>query len=272
MYLGRVYGAATTGLFAVAEQIAIIPLEIAMPINRVAYSKYTQDTRAGRPLKSSYVAIASLIWAISLPISLGTVALAPEVVALLLGPQWTLAVPVLRLMAIGMAFSVMVANTHYVYWALGLSRITATLSVTSAVAIIPLSIVGSLLAGYVGVAWAFALQSALIAPINFFLLKRHAGISFLELWAHVWRVVLGSGVMLAFLSLVFRPSSQYTASAAAWRFAVAVIVGGAVYLAAVFAAWRMAGEPAGPEWLILQLVQDRLSRRAKKPPIIEPEK
>lgn len=272
MYLGRVYGAATTGLFSVAEQIAIIPLEIAMPINRVAYSKYSQDTREGRHLKSSYIAIASLIWAISLPISLGTVALAPEIVAVLLGHQWTGAVPVLRLMAIGMAISVMVANTHYVYWALGLSRVTAALSITNAIAIIPLTIVGSLLAGYVGVAWAFALQSALIAPINFFLLRRHAGIAFRELWAHVWRVALGACAMLAVLSLAFTPLSNDTASAAAIRFLVAVLAGGVVYVTVVFAAWRLVGQPQGPERVVLDLARDRLPRRPRHVPMSEQKK
>ncbi len=267
MYLGRVYGAATTGLFSVAEQIAIIPLEIAMPINRVAYSKYTQDTREGREPKSSYFSIASLIWAISLPISLGTVALAPELVAMLLGHQWTGAVPVLRLMAIGMAFSVMVANTHYVYWALGLSRITATLSMTSAVAIIPLSIAGSVLGGYVGVAWAFALESALIAPINFSLLRRHAGIAFRELWVHVWRVALGACAMLAFLSFAFRPLLLNTTSVAVLRFVAAVATGGAIYVIVVFGIWYLVGTPEGPERIVLGLLRDRLRPHSKGPPV-----
>jgi O-antigen/teichoic acid export membrane protein len=272
MYLGRVFGPATTGLFSVAEQIAIIPLEIAMPINRVAYSKYTQDTREDRPLTSSYIAIASLIWALALPISVGTVAVAPEVVALLLGHQWTGAVPVLRLLAIGMAFNVMVANTHYVYWALGLSRITAALSITSAVAIIPLSIVGSHLAGYVGVAWAFAVQSAVIAPINFVLLRRFVGISFNELWSKVWRVALGASAMLAFLRLTFGTNPYDTVYAAALKFAVAVTAGGAVYMAVVYGVWQMAGQPAGPERLALDLLKDRLARRFMHPSISERQK
>lgn len=272
MYLGRVYGSAATGLFSVAEQITIIPLEIAMPINRVAYSKYTQDIREGRDLKSSYIAIASLIWALALPISLGTVAVAPDVVAVLLGHQWTGAVPVLRLLAIGTAFNVMVANTHYVYWALGLSRITAGLSMTSAIAIIPLSIVGSLLAGYVGVAWAFTLQSAFTTPINFYLLRRFAGIPFHELWAHVWRVALGACAMLALLAYAFKPLAEYTTSAAATRFVVEVITGCVVYVAVVFGAWRMVGQPQGPERLVLDLVRDRLPRRFRQLPVSGQEK
>ena len=263
IYLSRVYAAATTGLFSLAEQIAIIPLEVAMPINRVAYSKYTQDMREGRELKSSYFSIASLIWAISLPISLGTIALAPEVVAVLLGRQWTDAVPVLQLMSIGMAFTVMTANTHYVYWAFGLSRITATLSMTSAATIIPLSIAGSALGGYVGVAWAFALESALIAPINFFLLRRYAGISFRELWTHVWRITLGACVMLAFLFVAFNPISRYTVSAAVFRFILAVVTGGVTYAVVVFGTWYMVGAPAGPERLVLSLLRDRLHPSVK---------
>lgn len=272
IYLGRVYGAATTGLFSVAEQISMIPLEIAAPINRVAYSKYSQDIHEGRQLKSSYLAIASLIWLVALPMSLGTVAVAPDVVALLLGHQWADAVPVLQVLAIGMAINVLVANTHYVYWALGQSRIPATLSMMSAFAVVPLSIAGSRLAGYVGVASAFALESALVAPINFVLLWRIAGIHFRELWSKVWRIGLGTAVMLAFLCITFQPLPHYTTSVAASRFVVEVVTGGAVYAAAVFAAWRMSGEPPGPERTVLDLLKARLPGRTKEPTVDEHEK
>jgi lipopolysaccharide exporter len=192
LYLGRVYGPGANGLFAVAGEISSVPItEVAAPINRAAYSKYADDVRANRPLGPSYLSIAALIWTVSLPIAAGIVAVAPEAIAILLGPQWQAACGVLRWLAIGTAFTVMISNTHYVYWALGHTRVAAGLGAVGATIVVVLTVVCSHFWGYPGVAFAFALSSALIVPVNFVVLRRLAGIPFSDLWRRVWRIVLG---------------------------------------------------------------------------------
>ena len=255
VYLGRVFGPRVTGLFALAGELSQLPISaFAAPINRVAYSKYSEDVRASRPLGTSYVEIASMIWLISLPMCAGTIATATEIVRLFLGPQWQDAVAVLRWLTLGTAFNVLVANTHYVYWALGHSRIVAVLSALGAAVIVPMTIVLSHLTGYLGVAVAYAVTAAVLVPVNFAWLRRCAGIRFGSLWARTWRVTLAASVMLVVLDFGLpRPASE-TAAAAALMLFIKVVLGAALYGAALAAMWLLAGKPEGPERHALQIV------------------
>ena len=157
--------------------------------------------------------------------------------------------------SVSAASGVVMANTHYVYWALGRSKVTATLSAVSAAIIIPGIILGSHLVGYRGVAIAGALASATLVPINFRMLRRDAGISFADLWARVWRVTLGASTMLIVLFVALPRPTHGTAPAVALLLLIKVVAGAAIYIAAVSAMWLASGRPAGPERRILQLAQ-----------------
>jgi len=261
LYIGRVYGAATNGLFAVAGEISVTPLtEVSQPIGRAAYSRYTEDIRANRGLEASYLSITSLIWMITLPMAAGIAAVAPAIIRLLLGPRWEGAIAVLRWMAVGTGFWLMNANTHYVYWALGRTRIPAATSAAGAVVLIPATIACSHFGGYVGVAFAFALTSAFLVPINFAILRRVAGIRFADLWRHVWRIVLATLVMGVTLWYLFQDSAS-TSPVAAMRLLVEqVAVGALTYVAIVYAIWVACGRPPGPEHLAEQLILRALGR------------
>jgi O-antigen/teichoic acid export membrane protein len=266
LYLGRVFGPRANGLFSVAGELSRMPItEVATPINRVAYSKYSEDIRANRGVAGSYLEIASFIWMISLPMCAGLIIVATEVVALLLGPRWEDAESVIRLLALGAVFTVMTANTHYVYWAVGHSRIVAGLSAVGAAIIVPVTIVCSHLAGYKGVALAYALTSAALVPVNFALLRRLAGVGFADLWYRVWRVTLAAIVMLVTLFFTMPQQGHETASAAARVLLMKVALGVTTYVATAAALWLACGRPDGPERRALQLAQQRTQRRTKAP-------
>src|ERR1700735_2957102 len=262
LYLGRVFGPTANGLFSVAGELARMPVsEVAAPINRVAYSKYSEDVRANRGLADSYLKTASLIWMVSLPMCAGIVAVAPEAVALLLGPRWTDAETVVRLLALGTVFTVLTANTHYVYWALGHTRIVAIISAVGAVAVIPVTILCSHFAGYKGVAIAYAVTNAFLVPVNFAMMWRLVGVKFTDLLIHTWRVSAAAIAMVTVLYLTLPGSIHEIASEAAILLAVKVAIGGILYVATTALLWWAAGKPEGPErWgghLILQWVQAR---------------
>ena len=265
LFIGRVYGPATNGLFAVAGEISIVPItEVASPINRAAYSKYAEDVRANRGLGPSYLSIAPLIWMVSLPIAAGTAAVAPEIIRLLLGPQWQAAQAVLRWLALGTAFTVMTANTHYVYWALGHSRVVAALSLAGVAVIVPATFIFSNLVGYTGVALAFACASALLIPINFAILRRLAGIKFADLWTRVWRVALATAVMSLTLWFVFTTSGSANVKTALMLLVAKATVGVVTYMSTVWVAWVASGKPVGPERAALELLRGVVIRLVRR--------
>jgi lipopolysaccharide exporter len=261
LYLGRVFGARVNGLFSLAGEMSQVPIaEVAAPINRVAYSKYAEDLRTNRPVQASYFGVAALIWAVALPMAAGTIAVADEAVRLLLGSKWHDAVPVVRLFALATVFTVLTANTHYVYWALGMSRIVAMLSAIGAAVIVPATIVFGHLWGYEGVACASVVTNAALVPINFLMLRRLGGIGFLGLWARTWRVTLAAVVMLLGLWLLF-PVMEYASSAwALLLLAVKIVAGAILYATVVFVTWILSGKPEGPESTILRNVHGWMRR------------
>jgi lipopolysaccharide exporter len=255
LFVARLYGPRVNGLFAVSAEISWVPLtEVAAPINRAAFSKYAQDVRANRGLRASYVSVAPLIWMISLPMAAGIVAVAPEAIELLLGPQWYAARAVLRWLAIGTAFTVMTTNTQTVYWALGHTRVAAGLGMAGAAIVVPATIICAYFGGYTGVAFAFALTSALLVPINFAVLRRLAGIRFADLWSRVWRIAVGTAVMSLVLWLCF-PETGFADTRSAILLFIGKTASGAVtYVLAVWLAWLLCGKPAGPEGVALEWV------------------
>ncbi|HVN43776.1 MAG TPA: oligosaccharide flippase family protein [Steroidobacteraceae bacterium] len=255
MYVGRVYGPHATGLLAVSSELSGVPVSgIAAPINRVAYSKYAEDVRANRSLKSSYLEIASIIWTIALPLCAGLIGVVAEAVRLVLGPRWEGADTVVTLFSVATAFGVMTANTHYVYWALGRSKAVAMLSALSALLVIPSTIIcSSYYNNFRGAALAWVITSAVLTPVNFTMLRRFAGISFLDLWRRVWRVCLGAVAMLVVLLTVLSFPVPETVSAAALQLLLKVLAGATVYVGSVTAMWLACGRPEGPESRMLQL-------------------
>jgi len=254
LYLARVFGPRANGLFSVAGELSRVPIsEVAAPINRVAYSKYSEDLRTGRGVAGSYIEISSLIWMISLPMCAGTAAVATEAVALLLGPRWQDAEAVLRLLALGTAFTVMTANTHYVYWVAGHSRAVAAISAAGAAIMVPVTILCAHFAGYKGVAMAYVLTSAALVPVNFATLRRLAGVGFAALWVRVWRVAVAAIVMFITLTVAFPRPSRETALVAAALLLTKVVIGASVYALTAAALWTTCGRPEGPEQRALQL-------------------
>jgi lipopolysaccharide exporter len=254
LYLGRVFGPTANGLFSVAGELARMPVsEVAAPINRVAYSKYSEDVRANRGLAGSYLNIASLIWMVSLPMCAGIVAVAPEAVVLILGPRWADAETIIRLLALGTVFTVLTANTHYVYWALGHTRIVAIISAVGAATVIPVTMLCSHFAGYKGVALAYAVTNAFLVPVNFAMLWRLVGVKFTDLWMHTWRVSVAAIAMLAVLYLAFPVPVHEFASLAAMILIAKVSIGVMIYVATTALLWWAAGRPDGPERWVVQL-------------------
>jgi lipopolysaccharide exporter len=254
LYLGRVFGPTANGLFSVAGELARMPVsEVAAPINRVAYSKYSEDVRANRGLAGSYLNIASLIWMVSLPMCAGIVAVAPEAVVLILGPRWADAETIIRLLALGTVFTVLTANTHYVYWALGHTRIVAIISAVGAATVIPVTMLCSHFAGYKGVALAYAVTNAFLVPVNFAMLWRLVGVKFTDLWMHTWRVSVAAIAMLAVLYLAFPVPVHEFAWLAAMILIAKVSIGVMIYVATTALLWWAAGRPDGPERWVVQL-------------------
>jgi O-antigen/teichoic acid export membrane protein len=95
--VGRMAGASALGLYNVTYEISNMPTtEIMAPINRVMLPAYSKISRDQGDLKRTYLDTVAVMTLASVPAGFGIAAVAEPLVAVLLGPRWSAAVPLLR--------------------------------------------------------------------------------------------------------------------------------------------------------------------------------
>jgi lipopolysaccharide exporter len=256
-YVAKMIGARGMGIYVMASELAHMGIsEVAAPINRAAYSKYAIDLRSDGSIKRTYLKVAPAIWLLALPITMGTLVVAPEAIRIFLGPTWKDAVSVLQLTAIGAAFTTMTANTHYVYWALNRPNVVVALSVVGFLIAAPLTVIWGRSHGVDGVVMAYIVGSGALVPINLTLLYRMAQISVADLLSKVWRVMIATAAMVLAVKGLFPHHMEYTLSQAILLLATKAAMGVAVYALVLLGLWRLAGMPLGVERDTLDTLAD----------------
>ena len=260
IFVGRVFGPRATGLYSVANEIAHLSTsELAAPINRAVFSMYSKHANDREAIQQDFLQVASIIWMVALPIAAGIFATSREIVVLMLGPQWTDADVLVRILAVGGGLAVMTANIHYVYIALGQARLSTIMAAVVLGTMVVLAPVGGAMLGVAGVGCAYLVSMAIGVPINYVVLKRLVGLQFHRLWRRVWRALVAALAMLALVLSVF-PATQPSGPAQALvALALKALLGSGCYFAILLAAWRLSGRPEGPESMAISLVRDRVA-------------
>ncbi len=249
-FIGRTYGAAINGLYALATELSLLATtEIAAPINRAMFSRYIHLNKDLNLLRSGFLTTSGIIWLIGLPTAIGLASCAPEVIGVALGDKWSGSAQVLSLLAFSGAAKVTAANTHYVYWALGRGRLVTTLSLIDLALFIPAAAVGSLLHGIVGIAYASVFASVCLAVINYGFLLTILDLSLWTVVARNWRIVIATSLMG---TVVVYSSNHYLQNnPLSIRLLALVLIGAGVYTAMIATLWLLSSKPDGTERIFL---------------------
>lgn len=259
--LGRLAGAQSVGLYSVANEIAHLPsTELIAPINRAVFPGYARQVLDKGPLAETFLNVVGLVWVIALPAALGIAAVAPLLVAVLLGQQWLNVIPILQVLSLAAVGFVLCTNVSYVFLAVGRPRLTAAMNLTTALLFVPGLIYLTHRYGAVGAAYAYGLTALLILPVNY-----GAVCALLEL--RVWRIAAVtwrplSAALIMSWAVRSLPAPEPTAGSLQLLPALAtnVLAGAVVYVLALATLWLIAGRPAGAEQAILDFL--RRKRRA----------
>jgi O-antigen/teichoic acid export membrane protein len=249
LIIGRLFGAASLGYYNRAFQLMLLPLnQINAPSSRVALptlSRLQDDPkRYGEFIAFGQIIllnIVSFILAIS-------IAQAPAIISIALGDQWAPSVALFQILAIAGFFQAAAYATYWVSLSLGLTTRFFWYTLGTRPVFIGIVLVGALW-GVEGVAWAYALATALLWPIGIVWITRRSiaptgrlflgglrtlvvyGIAATVSWMStlgipvdltVVRLIVGLGALLAVLALaalVFPPYRRdVVAMAGARRF------------------------------------------------------
>lgn len=99
--VGRILGASTLGIYDMAYTISTLPIsEVADVVNRVTFPVYVQIEHDRRRLQRAFIKSTMAISVASLLISSFVFFFPKEIIIILLGQKWILAVPLLRILAL----------------------------------------------------------------------------------------------------------------------------------------------------------------------------
>jgi O-antigen/teichoic acid export membrane protein len=254
--IGRFLGTAALGTYAVAYNTILVPAsKLGGPLQRVfspAFSRIQDDPER---IAATWARVARLIATVTVPSLAGLVVVAPDFVPLVLGRQWTSAVPVVQILAwVGIVQALQALNMD-VLMARDRTRTMLRFSVVLTSCHLLAFAVG-LHWGVVGVAVAYSISTTLIEPGQTILAARCLGVSPMVFVRAVWGVFqAGLGMCAAVLAL--RVLLIDAGVEPLPRLAACVITGAVVY--AALCAWRV------PE--ILAEVRDLRDRRR---PAVQP--
>jgi O-antigen/teichoic acid export membrane protein len=158
--LGRYWGAEAIGIYGRAYQLVNIPTDnLNGAVGEVAFSALSRVQHDPPRLKSYFLKGYALVLALTLPITMLCALFAQDAISVLLGPKWTEAVPIFRLLAPTILIFAMINPFSWLLFAMGL----VGRSLKIALVITPLVIAGYVIGlphGPKGVALGYSVAMA----------------------------------------------------------------------------------------------------------------
>ena len=263
--VGRLAGPAELGLFTVSLEISTLPTtELTAPINRAVFPGYSKLAGDLPALKKSYLDVLAIIAIFALPIGLGISAVSTPLVDLVLGDQWRASAPLIVILAVYGALSAVQTNTGSVFNAIGKPQLITLVGTLNIALLLPLSIGLALRQGTVGVAIAYALTSAVIAPVTFFFIARELQVSLRDFLTVFWRPLVASVTMYAVVRALMTELQLDSMSSSAAALATLVPAGIVVYSGVVLALWSITRSADAVETRLLNLLVRRIKRATSR--------
>lgn len=106
--VGRLSGAASLGYYSRALSLTGLPMQyMSTSLSSVLFPSFSRVQAETTRLRNGYLSVITIFAGVGLPIAFGMSAAAQEIVAVLLGPRWGASIPVMRLVAVASAASML---------------------------------------------------------------------------------------------------------------------------------------------------------------------
>lgn len=224
---GRFLTQEAVGLYSVATQLANLPLQKAMSvINQVAFPAIARLQEELPRMKRNLLDALRLLGFSAVPALWGICAVAPELVRVVLGEQWSGATLPLQAIALVAPLRIVGSILATAISALGRAHLDLINNLVT-LAIFPVVLLASVRWGIGGLAIAYAVAVAVTFVMNFPRTARVVGITAAELFTACRGTLLAGVTMLA--TVTAARMGLATAPDAA-RLAALIIIGAAAYL------------------------------------------
>ena len=194
---GKMLGKEAVGLYTVAVHLASLPMQRAAGIiNGVAFAAFAKIQHDPRAVAHNTKLGVRLMAFVTFPVLWGIGAVAPELVAVAIGPSWTESVLPLTLVALTIPFRMIGSIVSTTIMSMGRVDIATLTTVIGALIAPPLFIVGAR-HGIVGLSVAWLVVAPILFLLNMFRALPIVGLSIGGVFAELWRPMLLSSLMFA---------------------------------------------------------------------------
>ncbi len=255
--IGRVQGPTMLGLYNISAEFANLPTtELGAPINRALLPGFARIGNDVAALSSAYTNAIGFVAMLVVPAAAGIFSVADFLVPVVLGAKWAGAAPLLKLLALNGAMTVIEGGIYTMLLAIGYPHDVTRVNAVYVTVQVVLMLLLVARFGTVGAAYAALFGSACAAPFFLFFLRKHTGIPSSAFLRAVSRPVAAALVMAVVLRWVLpsRVAAIPGFGSLAWLVG-AVCAGACVYVAALFGIWYAVGRPDGPERMALERVR-----------------
>jgi len=252
--IGKLAGPHALGTWRLANELSnLVGTELIMPMNRAALPTYAKLAEDRAALGAAYLVAAGLVALLVMPLIVGLAAVAPMVVAVLLGPQWYEVGPLISLLAFHGLVDVFLRTAASAVLASGRPVVYVKIYALQVCVLLPLSFWLTRTYGVQGAVVATVGTALGLLPLNATLVARALGVTARQLLATAWRPLLAAAVMYA-VTVLAQPSidaATLTTGRGLMLLAVYVPLGAATYIAVELSVWLLCGRPAGAETMLV---------------------
>jgi len=237
--IGKITEQVTVGLYSMAKDLALLPTakisSVAFMLSSPMMAELQTDIAA---MRRAFFRAVRLTSAIALPASAGMALVADDMVAVLLGPKWLPAVPVLRLLCLYAAVRAVDVLLPPVLFARRRQRFLFWYFLALLLAVPSAAALGARWAGAPGAVMLLTpVYCGLVTIVTKEALAELKG-SFSELWFETWPILAATAAMAAFVLLLREITFAGRTEPPLIELILLSVTGAVTYLGALFALGR----------------------------------
>lgn len=250
LVVGRRESSAIMGAYALADEISAMPsTELLAPLNRVLFPAFVRVKGDLDELKRIFLLSQGLQILLCLPACVGLGLLANEVVRIMLGDKWLIAISFIQILAFVHMFSAVTSSSEYVLMTLGRIRILAIFSwiqvslfALGAFALIPNG-------GAITIAWMRLIVAVGgVVFIPWFIIRALPGLRVWDMFKNLIRPLIAVSAM----ALCLRGLGPLDIMPIVFIALIKIVAGAISYTVVVLMLWQLAGRPYGAETYLLE--------------------
>ncbi len=245
-------GPTALGHYTVGDNLASLPTREALaPLSGMLFPGLARVADDPVALRKAYLRAQSLLSMIAFPMGFGLALVAEPVMMLALGERWAPAVPVVQILAGIFAVQTLSSALQPLAMATGQTRLLFLRDCVNFVIRVPLMVAGVMLGGLIGAVIGRCFSGLISTAIGIGLVNRLLGITPLDQLRANARTILATLVMIGGAGSWLMAAPEALGNG--WTVLVTVLMGAALYIGTLLAAWQAMGRPRGPELDFLQI-------------------